>query len=237
MLRTLGVLALLSGIAWSAVAADELKEKPGKTAPHAIKPGAKPTAEAGTGRMVMVEVLIADMRRGDAAKDGPDATLEPKAQIEQWEKAGKLDALTRMQLTSSDGQPAFLQIGQRVPQVIGITATPRGQSNTVTKENVGLILSVTPQIRRDGLIAMAIEIQRSQLGPADEGPAIWKPNQGDPVRASAVETFQLQTTISARDGQSVIVGRQQARGSSHTGAVLVVVTARLLGNEPPSSAK
>jgi Flp pilus assembly secretin CpaC len=237
MLRTLASLTLLSCIAWSAVAADGTKEKTSKAAAHATKPSAMPMAERGTGRMVMVELLIADMRQSDAAKDGADATLDPKARIEQLDKAGKLDALTRVQLTASDGQKAFLQMGQRVARVIGVAVTPKGQTSTSTRENVGLILGITPQVRRDGLIAVEIDVQRSQFGPAEEGPAIWKPTQGDAIRAAAVESLCIQTTISARDGQSVIVGAQQTRAQSHRDAVLIVVTPNLLGNEPPSAAK
>jgi Flp pilus assembly secretin CpaC len=237
MLRTLGSLTLLLCIAWSAVAADGTKEKSGKAAPHAIKPGVTPMAEGGTGRMVTVEVLIADIRRSDAEKDGADATLGPKARIEQLDKAGRLDALTRVQLTTADGQKAYIQVGQRVARVTSVTVTPKGPVTSSTRENVGLILGVTPQIRRDGLVAIAINIERSQFGPAEEGPAIWKPTQGDAIRAPAVESLCVQATISVHDGQSVIVGTQETKAQSRRNAVLIVVTPKLLGNEPPSAAK
>jgi type II secretory pathway component GspD/PulD (secretin) len=209
--------------------------------------------------MVMVEVLIADLRHGDAAKgDADDLHGDPTARIQQLEKAGKLDSLTRVQLTTVEGQKASLQVGQRVAR---ITASQRslggggfggggrgglaggggsgggGLVNSFTFENIGLMLGVTPQIRRDGLVVMAIDIQRSQLGPTEEGPVISKPADGEEIRAAAVESLTTQTTISARSGQGVVVGVQQTKRQERQSELLIIVTPELLGNEPPSAAR
>ena len=210
-------------------------------------------ADAGATRLVTIEVLIADLRHGDAAKgDADDLHGDPKARIQQLEKAGKLDSLTRVQLTTVDGQKASLKVGRRAARIVGSTRVGGGgfgggvvpwrrvvvvarQVNSITFENVGLMLGVTPQIRRDGQVVMAIEIDRSQLGPAEEGPVISKPADGEAIRAAPTETLTAQSTISARSGQSVLVGRQLTRQQARQSELLIVVTPELPGNEPPAA--
>jgi type II secretory pathway component GspD/PulD (secretin) len=195
--------------------------------------------------MVMIEVMIADLRHGEAAKgDASDSPGDPKALIQQLEKAGKLDCLTRVQLTAVEGQKASFQVGQRVARITGSQRSGGfgggaggGQVNSFTFDNVGLMLRVTPQIRRDGLVVMSIDVERSQLGPAEEGPVISKPTDGDAIRAVPIESLTTETTLSARSGQGVVVGMQQTKRQGRQSELLIVVTPTLLGNEPPPAAR
>jgi type II secretory pathway component GspD/PulD (secretin) len=186
--------------------------------------------------MVMIEVLIADVRRGEAAKgDARDLSGDPKTRIQQLDKAGKLDALTRVELAAVEGQKAALRVGQRAARITGSQRGPAGQVNSVTMEVVGLMLGVTPQIRRDGLVVMAIDIERSQLGPAEEGTPIFKPSDGAAIRVPPTETLSVQTTASARNGQSILVGAERTERQARQSELLIVVTPELIGNEPPAS--
>jgi Flp pilus assembly secretin CpaC len=247
MLRTLGSLTLLLCIACSVVSAAEGRRATREDRGEQPRNGSKPVVDAGAARMVMIEVLIADMRHGEAAKgDASDPPGDPKARIQQLDKAGKLDSLTRVQLTTVEGQKASLKVGQRAARIVGSQRIGGGgfgggggggQVNSITFENVGLMLGVTPQIRRDGLVVMSIDIERSQLGPAEEGPVISKPADSEAIRAAPTETLTAQTTISARSGQSVIVGLQQTKQQARQSELLIIVTPELLGNEPPPAAR
>ncbi|MGO9112805.1 MAG: hypothetical protein ACLP9L_26535 [Thermoguttaceae bacterium] len=246
MLRTLGSLTLVLCIACGVVSAAEAgratRENPGG-AFHV----SKPVADAGAARMVMIEVLIADVRQGEAAKgDAGDLPGDPKALIQQLDKAGKLDALTRVQLSAVEGQRSSFQVGQRVARITGSQRSGGGgfgggagggQINSFTFDNVGLMLRVTPQIRHDGLVVMAIDIERSQLGPAEEGPVISKPADGEVIRAVPTESITTETTISARSGQSVVVGMQQTKRQARQSELLIIVTPTLPGNEAPPAAR
>ena len=91
MLRIFGSLTLLLCFACGAVSAAEMpratRDYPGERPSRAGRAG----ADAGEARMVTIEVLIADMRRGEAAKgDAGDLSGDPKAHIQQLDKAGKL---------------------------------------------------------------------------------------------------------------------------------------------------
>jgi type II secretory pathway component GspD/PulD (secretin) len=208
-------------------------------------------ADAGEAHTVTIEVLIADLRHGDSAKDvAGDLSGDPKARIQELEKAGKLDSLTRVQLTTVEDQKASLHVGQRAARIVGSQRIGGGfggggigggggvgQVNNITFENVGLMLGVTPQVRRDGLVVMSINIERSQLGPAEEGPVISKLADGEAIRAATTDTLTTQTTISARSGQSVVVGMQQTKQKARQSELLIIVTPTLLGNEPPPATR
>jgi Flp pilus assembly secretin CpaC len=256
MLRTLGSLTLLSCIICSAVLAAEPRRATREDRGEQPRNVNRPAADSAEGRMVTVEVLIADMRRDGAAKgDAGDLSGDPKSRIQQLDKAGKLDSLTRIQLTTVDGQKATLHVGQRVARITGSQrgfgggfGGPGGGGpgaggggggvvNSYAMENAGLMLGLTPRIDRNGVVLLEIEIERSQLGPADEGPVISKPADGDAIRATPMETLQARTTIGARSGQSVVVGTQQTRRQGRQSELLIVVTPELPAGAPAPASR
>ena len=83
-----------------------------------------------------------------------------------------------------DNQPAFIQVGQRVPRVTATQTNQVGQIiNSITNEDVGLILGVTPRISPDGLVVMEIDAEKSELGLESEGVPISVSVNGDVLRS------------------------------------------------------
>lgn len=117
----------------------------------------------------------------------------------------KVEVLARPQITTLDNQPAFIQAGQRVPRVTATNITQVGQVNSITLENVGLILGVTPRISPDGLVVMEIDAERSELSSQEGVPISIAPN-GDVLRSPIVNTNTAQTTVSALSGQTIVLG-------------------------------
>lgn len=118
----------------------------------------------------------------------------------------RLDVLSRPQIMTLDNQPAFIQVGQRVPRITDTQTTQVGQVNSVVLENVGLILGVTPRISPDDLVVMEIDAEKSSLGPEAEGIPISITAAGGVIRSPRIDTTLAQTTISAADGQTVVLG-------------------------------
>lgn len=118
----------------------------------------------------------------------------------------RLEVLSRPQVTTLDNQPAFIQVGQRVPRITGSTVNQAGQTNNVTLENVGLILGVTPRISPDGLVVMEIDAERSEVGPEAQGIPVSISATGAVVRSPRIDTTTAQTTVSALSGQTVVLG-------------------------------
>jgi len=118
----------------------------------------------------------------------------------------RLEVLARPQVMSLDNQPAFIQVGQRVPRVTGTTITEVGQVNSVTLENVGLILGVTPRISPTGMVVMEIDAERSELARESEGIPISFSATGEVLRSPPINTTTAQTTVSAMSGETIILG-------------------------------
>jgi len=126
--------------------------------------------------------------------------------IRALNESRRLEILSRPQIMTLDNQPAFILVGERVPRVTGTQTNEAGQTNTIALEDVGLILGVTPRISPDGLVVMEIDAQKSELGTEAEGIPISIAPNGDTIRSPRITTTQAQTTVSAVDGQTVILG-------------------------------
>jgi type II secretion system protein D len=117
----------------------------------------------------------------------------------------RLEILERPQIMTLDNQPAFIQVGQRVPRITASQPNQFGIVNSMTLDNVGLVLGVTPRISPDGLVVMEIDAEKSEVGPEAEGIPI-SVSQGQTIRSPRINVTTAQTTVSALDGQTVILG-------------------------------
>ncbi len=117
-----------------------------------------------------------------------------------------IQVLSRPQVMTLDNQPAFVQVGSRVPRITSSQQTTTGTVNNTVLENVGIILGVTPRISPDGQVVMEIDAERSELGTEAEGIPISINQNGDVIRSPQIKTTTAQTTVSARSGQTVVLG-------------------------------
>ncbi|MCP4191461.1 MAG: hypothetical protein GY768_12620 [Planctomycetaceae bacterium] len=125
--------------------------------------------------------------------------------IRALRESRRLDVLSRPQVMTLNNQPAFVLVGQRVPYVEGIQVLNSGQSlSPIEFENVGLVLGVTPRISPDGLVVMEIDAEKSKL--SDDPVTVGIAEDGTPLTQQPIDTTTLQTTVSARSGQTVILG-------------------------------
>jgi len=125
--------------------------------------------------------------------------------IRALQEARRINILSRPQIMTLNNQEAFVQVGATVPYITQSNVSVGVISNTITFEDVGFILRVIPRISPDGLVVMDIFADKSQLGPEDEGVVIGVAD-GTEVRAPLIERQRAQTVVSARDGQTVILG-------------------------------
>lgn len=126
--------------------------------------------------------------------------------IRALKECRRLEVLSRPQIMTLDNQPAFIQVGERVPRITGAQISETGQINNITLENVGLILGVTPRISPDGLVVMEIDAEKSEVGPEEEGVPVSISATGEVIRSPRIETITAQTTVSAASGQTVVLG-------------------------------
>lgn len=118
----------------------------------------------------------------------------------------RLEILSRPQVLTLDNQQAFIQVGQRVPRIAATSVNQFGLQNQLVLENVGLIIGVTPRISPEGNVVMEIDAEKSKLGPEAEGIPIFIAQDGSVIRSPRIDTITAQATVSAADGETIILG-------------------------------
>ncbi|NUQ68735.1 MAG: hypothetical protein HUU18_10710 [Phycisphaerales bacterium] len=113
---------------------------------------------------------------------------------------GKLEVLSNPQVMVNNNQIATINVGENVAIVDGVERYSQGNSSAVVKrENVGIILKVTPSISADGFVRMEVAPEISQLSQ--------KTTQIDAnVAAPVITQRKVETVVTVRDGQSVVIG-------------------------------
>ncbi|MEI7767287.1 MAG: secretin N-terminal domain-containing protein, partial [Phycisphaerae bacterium] len=113
---------------------------------------------------------------------------------------GKLDVLSRPSILASDNQLASILVGQSVPFITSSNITSNGNVvNSVTYQDVGIILNVTPHINPDGLVIMDVAPEISQVSSQtvtiQEG-----------VKVPVIDKRSAQSRVAIKDGQTIIIG-------------------------------
>lgn len=124
-------------------------------------------------------------------------------------KAGKTEILSRPSILARNNQPASINLGQQVPLITNTRFDNFGnQINTVSYEDVGINLSVTPFITDDNLVEMVVAPEISQLTDRSQ----WVPiagggtNAATSVSAPVINSRSADTVVVVPDGQTVVIG-------------------------------
>jgi type II secretion system protein D len=120
--------------------------------------------------------------------------------------ASRLQILSRPQVMTLDTVAAFVQVGQLVPRIQGVQGGTNVAAPVITTTDVpiGLIMRVQPRTNQDGLILLDVQVERSKLGPEDEGIPVGFGANGEVIRSPIIDTTRAETRISAYDGQTVV---------------------------------
>jgi general secretion pathway protein D len=114
--------------------------------------------------------------------------------------AGKLEVLSRPSILARNNQPATITVGQSVPLITNVRYDNFGNAiNSVTYEDVGIILRVTPFISKDNLVEMIVSPEISSL--TDQTVAI-----GNGASVPVIAKRSADTVVVTPDGQPVIIG-------------------------------
>jgi type II secretion system protein D len=123
--------------------------------------------------------------------------------VRALETQDKLRVLSRPQLVTLHNKRAAILVGQSVPYVTGSSTTNNTTQSETAWQPVGTILDVTPRIMPDGMIAMAVYIERSSMGSEADGVPLYTSNN-EVIRQAKINNTNAQTTINAMDGQTVV---------------------------------
>ncbi len=120
--------------------------------------------------------------------------------IRSLEVNGKLEVLSRPQITVHNNELATINVGEDIAIVTGVDRFSQGNSTAnVERRDVGILLEVTPSIGADGFVRMSIKPQIStvstrttQISEGFESPIINK--------------REIDTTVTVRDGHTIVIG-------------------------------
>lgn len=147
------------------------------------------------------------------------ATLRAIAQ------AGKTEVLSRPSILARNNQPATITVGQSVPLITNVRYDNFGNAiNSVSYEDVGIILRVTPFISSDGMVEMIVSPEISSL--TDQTVAI-----ANGVSVPVIAKRSADTVVVTPDGQPVIIGGlMQNNKTSTENKIPLLGDIPLLGN-------
>jgi type II secretory pathway component GspD/PulD (secretin) len=112
----------------------------------------------------------------------------------------RIDILSRPQLTTVDGQTAQANFGLDFPILGQSSTTATGVIvQSITRTKVGIKLEITPKIMSDGRVVMRVIPEVSSV----INPPI---NLGNGLVSNALNIEQLETTVSAYDGETIVLG-------------------------------
>ncbi len=116
------------------------------------------------------------------------------------EAEGRLEVLSRPAIMVEHGREATIIVGERVPTVQDFRTDNSGATiPSVTYEEVGIQLVVTPIINPDGYVSMHIEPEISAIGNSSVAVAAG-------VNLPIFTTREAETDVTVKNGETVIIG-------------------------------
>ncbi|MFN0137883.1 MAG: secretin N-terminal domain-containing protein, partial [Phycisphaerae bacterium] len=119
--------------------------------------------------------------------------------IRTLQNEGSLSVLSRPQIIAMDNQLAKIEVTQDVPYVTGSSAVAGQITTSVGREEVGIILEVTPRINPDGFVRMEIKQEVSDLTDSTI-------DVGAGVSAPVFLKRNAETFVTVKDNESVVLG-------------------------------
>ena len=120
--------------------------------------------------------------------------------VRALEAQGKLEVLSRPSVTVKNNERARIQVGEDVAIVSDIERFESGLSRAnVERRNVGIILEVTPTINPNGYVQIDILPEISTVSARTT-------QISDDFESPIITTRQVDTTVTIRDGQTIVIG-------------------------------
>lgn len=131
---------------------------------------------------------------------------------------GKAHILSAPRIATLDGNRATILLGDRVP-IFTVTTQAGVTTTTVSFVDVGVKMEVTPRVNADGLITLGIKPEVSSVAAIVTGPG--------GQQAPRVATRSADTSLTVRDGQTIVLGGMITREERET-----LIKVPLLGDIP-----
>ena len=136
------------------------------------------------------------------------------ATIRAIQEVGKVEVLSRPTILARNNQQATVVVGQQVPLVTGVSYDTFGnEHSTISYQNVGVILQVTPFITSDNMVEMILAPQISSV--ANQSTQISSGTNGS-FSTPYINIESANTVVVTPNGQTVAIGGLMQNSKSTT---------------------
>ncbi len=195
-------------------------------------------------RAILVDVWIVDLHpdasKVDVAKPRGPAELftsGPRIKVQEAlakaEKDGAVAVVNHIQFAAVDGREASAQQGERKPKVTATNVTNAGRISTLTMDNIGATVKVTPKISDSNQIMLDITAEKSFYAPEFTGAIMSQPVNGPEVRSPSCISLLCKSTANLTSGEVATLTGLKSAADDTAGSYQVLVSAEIL----PSNAK
>jgi general secretion pathway protein D len=111
----------------------------------------------------------------------------------------RVQVLSNPSVMVENNSEGFLQVGETVRLPDAVSFSSAGQQSSVTPEDIGILLKVTPSINPEGFVRMEIEPEISRL-------SLQTTQISENFNSPVVTRRRATTTVTVKDGQTVVIG-------------------------------
>ena len=111
----------------------------------------------------------------------------------------RVQVLSNPSVMVENNSKGFIQVGETVRLPSGVSFSSAGQQSSVTPEDIGIILTVTPSINPEGFVRMQIEPEISRL-------SLQTTQLSEDFNSPVITRRRATTTVTVKDGQTVVIG-------------------------------
>jgi type II secretory pathway component GspD/PulD (secretin) len=119
---------------------------------------------------------------------------------------GRLEIISRPQIMTLDGRTARVQVGENFPYVGEVSISEIATTPIVSFQNIGVILTVKPNITPDDRIYLEIVPEVSELKELVNVQQISTTTGTVTQQAPRITITNANTVVSVNDGQTVVLG-------------------------------
>lgn len=145
-------------------------------------------------------------------------SMDAAATLEAMLTEGKVDILSRPNITTLQGQEAVINIGGEVP-VPSVSVTNSTTTTSIEYRPVGIILKCQPMVNEDGYITSRIHTEVSS------------PKYVEDLKAYSFQKRSADTMVRLKDGETMVIGGLISSEDSKTiGKIPFLSEIPILGN-------
>ncbi len=111
----------------------------------------------------------------------------------------RVQVLSNPSVMVENNSKGYLQVGETIRLPSGVSFSSAGQQSSVSPEDIGVILTVTPSINPEGFVRMQLEPEISRL-------SLQTTQISENFNSPVVTRRRATTTVTVKDGQTVVIG-------------------------------